>query len=621
MILAFISAGVVLFNHQQWKRLSTERDYIIGAIDPSIMLIQQIVLEVERTHTYLGSPDFNSEDFRATAWNDVILPLKDSAESYSKIWGEQKDFKLAFRWFTDEVDYLMEQQSAIVTNDLDIPAPSDFHEDLRFAFQTLMDRFLAYKNSKASEGELLIRRMNRISWVSFFVAILLAATFGSIIITRILHKIRLLKYHIREIANGQLPEDIPSSRDELNTIIRSLSELVGNLRQITEFAGQVGKGNFESDISVFNGEGSLGASLADMRQSLLNVAEENKKRRWFNEGIAQFSDILRTHNKDLDVLCDHVVRHLVHYLEATQGGIFIVNNTDPDDVTLEMRGLYAYDRKKFLNWTIRPGQGLAGQAYREREKIILKEIPQDYTEVSSGLGDATPSYLAIMPMMSNEEIYGVIEIASFRELEEHEIDFFEKVSENIGAAIASVKINQETTRLLEDSQLSTEQLRAQEEEMRQNAEELEATQEEIHRQMREASEQRDMFVSLIENVDGVIYRSKHDEVWSKVYLSENVEVVTGYHPSVFLEKNKSFGEIIHPDDLARVSQETEMALANKEKWNIEYRMIKRDGSLIWVEEKGKGVYDANDRITFIDGIIIDITERIEREQAERAASV
>ncbi|MEL6538421.1 MAG: hypothetical protein AAFQ98_23570, partial [Bacteroidota bacterium] len=137
MMLAFISAGVVLFNHQQWKKLSSERDYVLSAIDPTIILIQQIILEVERTHTYLGSPNFNSEDFRTTAWNDVILPLKDSVESYSTVWGDQRDFMHAFRWFTDEIDYIKEQQSAIVTNNLDIPPPTEFHEDIRFAFQTL----------------------------------------------------------------------------------------------------------------------------------------------------------------------------------------------------------------------------------------------------------------------------------------------------------------------------------------------------------------------------------------------------------------------------------------------------------------------------------------------------
>lgn len=617
--LAVIAGSTVLFNHLQWMRISKERDYIMEVIDPSLMLINTVTLEVERSHHYMEQNNFTEEALRKSLWDYRVIPQKDSLEGYSQLWDDKKNIR-TFRKFREEIEALQELQSKINAGQESLMAPDEMFESLRFWANILSTDLEALKVDKLADGKRMVNRMNWLLLVSFIVALMGASVLGSIIITSLLNKIRSLKSKVKLLASGQLPEKLEPTRDEMNTIINSMNSLVDHLRHITDFAKDVGDGNFESKLSVFNNEGALGQSLAGMRESLLAVAEDNKRRRWFNEGITQFADLMRKHNKDLDELCDAVIRHLVHYLDSTQGAIFIVNNSDEDDIILEMRGLYAYDRKKFLNYTLKPGQGLAGQAYREQEKIILKEIPQDYTEVTSGLGDATPTFLAIMPMISNEEIYGVIEIAAFHDLQDHEVEFYEKVSENIAAAIATVKINQETKRLLEDSQMSTEQLRAQEEEMRQNAEELEATQEEIHRQMREASEQRDMFVSLIENVDGVIYRSRNDENWTKVYLSDNVEVFTGYHSSQFLLKGKSFAEIIHPDDFNRINKITEECLRIRKKWTIEYRIVKRDSEVIWVEEKGKGVYDEQGRVTFIDGIIMDISERIEKQQSQKATA-
>lgn len=606
-----------MFNHWQWQRLSQEREYIISTVDPSIMIIQQIVTKVERTHAMLGRDDYA----RTLLWDNDIIPLKDSLEDYAKEWHSRESI-LTLNRFSGTIDYLKEQESDIVQNNKEVPNANDFLADLRFAANRLVnDQLLVYKNGKLNDGRILIRRMNWIIVISFLFAVILASALGSRIIISILNKIRRVKHYIKEVSEGKLPPAMNETNDELNSIIKSVNNLVLNLRQITDFAHEVGKGNFESEITVFNNEGSLGESLADMRESLQNVAEDDKKRRWFNEGITEFADLMRHTHNDLDELADAIIRKLVQYLGATQGALFIVNDSDPNDVHLEMRGLYAYERKKYLNKKIQPGQGLAGQAFREKEKIVLKEIPQNYTEVASGLGDATPDFLVIMPLKSNESIFGVIEIASFKALEQHEIDFFEKAAENMAAAIASVKTSQETERLLEESQMATEQLRAQEEEMRQNAEELQATQEEIHRQMREASEQRDMFISLMENVEGVIYRSKYDETWTKLYVSENVEEMTGYMQSAFVEQGKSFGEIIHPEDLTLVNQTTEEALRDKQKWNLEYRMVKRDSSIIWVQEKGKGVYDSDGRVKYIDGIILDITDRVNQEKTKSAASV
>ena len=182
---------------------------------------------------------------------------------------------------------------------------------------------------------------------------------------------------------------------------------------------------------------------------------------------------------------DIVIKHLVGYLKANQGGLFILNENDATNPYLELISCYAYDRKKHLNKIIEIGEGLVGQAYLEKETIYITEIPKEYIHITSGLGGAAPTCILIVPIKNNNSVEGVIEIASFNLLEEHEISFIEKLAENIASALSNLKTNEKTKKLLQESQSQEEQLRSQEEEMRQNMEELSATQEQMVNKERE----------------------------------------------------------------------------------------------------------------------------------------
>ena len=287
-------------------------------------------------------------------------------------------------------------------------------------------------------------------------------------------------------------EKFKMNNDEIGDMTMALENLVDNLEKTAEFSLEIGKANFEAPFKPLSEHDTLGNSLITMRNNLKAAREENIKRKsedeirnWSTQGITRFSDILRKDNDDLQKLSFNIMSNLIDYVNAIQGAIFIINETVQDDIYYELKTAIAYGRDKFMNKKIYQGEGLIGRCVHERLTIYLKEIPEDFVNITSGLGDANPKTLLFVPLMVNEEVYGVIELASFDEFEKYKIELVEKLGENIASTISGVKINERTARLLEQSQQQSEELAAQEEEMRQNMEELQATQEESSRKEQE----------------------------------------------------------------------------------------------------------------------------------------
>lgn len=288
------------------------------------------------------------------------------------------------------------------------------------------------------------------------------------------------------VAQGDLSEpEIKSGKDEIGQMSQAFKQLMASLRKTSDFAKQIGQGNLEADFQALSEKDELGLSLIAMRNSLKSVAEEDKKRKWVTEGLAKFGDILRSNNDNLEQLSDIIISELVKYLKVNQGAMFTLAGNEDEAPYLELTATYAWNRKKYFEKRFPVGQGLVGQVVLEKEHIYITDVPKDFISITSGLGEATPTAILIMPLKINEAVIGVIELASFHQLEEYEIDFVAKIGENIALTLSTVRINQTTRRLLEEARTVTEEKRATEEELLQNQEELQATQEEMNRTIQE----------------------------------------------------------------------------------------------------------------------------------------
>jgi methyl-accepting chemotaxis protein len=314
---------------------------------------------------------------------------------------------------------------------------------------------------------------------------LLSAT---LLVRNITGPINYIKDVVIKLGRGELVEDKKRNfiRDEIGEMAIATDNLVSGLKATTVFAENIGSGKYDSEFTPLSEHDVLGNALLNMRANLAKVADEDKKRNWATEGIAKFGELLRSNNSDVQKLCDEIISNMVKYMKANQGALYLIDDADDsEEKTMSMTSCYAWDKKKFINQKIHKGEGLAGQAWQEMDTIYITDVPQNYIRITSGLGDANPTSILIMPLKVNDQIYGVIELASFLTLAEHEIEFVKKVAESIASTVSTVKINERTQKLLTESQQMTEEMRAQEEEMRQNMEELQATQEGMKRQENE----------------------------------------------------------------------------------------------------------------------------------------
>ncbi|MCK4747034.1 MAG: GAF domain-containing protein, partial [Bacteroidales bacterium] len=224
--------------------------------------------------------------------------------------------------------------------------------------------------------------------------------------------------------------------------------------EIKKFTHALIEGDLSTNVSLTHIEQTLSDTLYELRDTLNRNRETERQRRlderqrnWVSEGLAEFGDILRKHPMEMETMTYSVISGLVRYLDANQGAIFLTVEEE-GELYLEMVSCHAYDRKKFPDKRIAWGDGLIGAAAMEKKGYYTDRIKEGYLTITSGLGKANPRYLLIEPLVWNEQVFGIVEIASFKQLEEHKIQFVSRVSENIATTINNMESNFRTEQLL-----------------------------------------------------------------------------------------------------------------------------------------------------------------------------
>ncbi len=306
------------------------------------------------------------------------------------------------------------------------------------------------------------------------IVIILIVIILSIDILRNTYDTKAILSIIKEISIGKLPKIKELKRNnELGELHQNVQKMIDQLKNISDFATDIGENKFDTNFKPAGKDDVLGNALVKMRENLLKAQKdadlrqlENMQRNWASQGIATFNELIRDNSNNLEELTKAVIEKLVNYTEANIGGLFVVNEDDKNDKYLELKAFYAFDRHKFKQKIIKPGETLVGQCYIENDTIFISDVPENYISIASGLGSDKPKNILIIPLQFNEITYGVVELASFNIFEEYKIDFVEKISETIASAISSAKVNTRTAKLLEESNEKSKRLEQQEIEAR-----------------------------------------------------------------------------------------------------------------------------------------------------------
>ncbi len=434
----------------------------------------------------------------------------------------------------------------------------------------------------------LVKAQNRINLISLLLTIAFVLIFGIYIRKSLIKSLKRPTKLMQNLSKGKLPENIKPTGNEFNELIILANQLVDNLRTASNFALNIGQGKFEDNYQPSTEDDILGNALINMRDQLLKVDQESQKRNWANEGYAKFGDILRKQTDDIQDFGFSIISGLVKYIEGNQGAIYVVqeDSENEQEQVLNRIGTYAYGRHKYVEDIIKPGSGLVGQAFLEQETIHMIDIPDDYIKITSGLGDAPPRSLIIVPMKFNDQIYGVMEIASFNKFQKHEVDFLETIAESIASTISNVRINEQTVKLLSETQEQAEQLRTQEEEMRQNMEELSATHEQVERLKLEEERKNKEMIAKIEDYKNMLMRII-DNVPGKIFLKDHEGRLILLNQAVANAYNTTVDKLLGTTDFDFFSFEIASAYRKTEVEIIETNKPQHIPEEIFKDQEGK----------------------------------
>ncbi|MEH0158492.1 PAS domain S-box protein [Limibacter armeniacum] len=353
---------------------------------------------------------------------------------------------------------------------------------------------------------------------------------------------------------------------------------------------ELGKGTFEMEYSELIAEHKIGKELKKTQRLLSYYEEHEAQNQWRAIGLVQLSEILVNEQyESLDELSFAFVRFLVKYLNVNQGAMFQVKE-DFEGKYLEMIGAFAYDKKKYLQKRLPIDQGLIGQALIEKQYLYLNSLPEGYTEITSGLGEATPKYLLICPVLFNDDVVAVLELASFGDLKKHEIDFVKDAVERLAATVSVYLVNSNTRKLLEDSIKMNKTLKEQEDQMRKNAEELHHTQEELSNKLIELREESNLNKNILKAISKNTAMIEFDMEGNILAANMIYTDLMGYKEEDLIG--------IHEKNLVPVEEVSSPrykmlwdSLKEGTSSSGEYKRLRSDEQMVWLEGSYNPIFD------------------------------
>ncbi|MBV7527987.1 MULTISPECIES: HAMP domain-containing protein [Pseudomonas] len=262
-------------------------------------------------------------------------------------------------------------------------------------------------------------------------------------------------------------------RDLTDNVNGLAANLTNQVRAIADVATAVTKGDLTRYVEVeAKGEvAELKDNVNEMIRNLRETTRQNAEQDWLKSNLAKFNRLLQG-QRDLAAVSKMVLSELAPLINAQHGVFYMMNESPPDPAKLKLLSAYAYKGNINVNDEWRLGEGLVGQCAYEKRRILLTDVPADYVAISSGLGAAAPLNIIVLPILFENKVKAVVEMASFTRYSIIHQTFLDQLAESIGIVLNTIEANMRTEELLKQSQSLAQELQKQQEELRQTNEEL-----------------------------------------------------------------------------------------------------------------------------------------------------
>ncbi len=314
-------------------------------------------------------------------------------------------------------------------------------------------------------------------------------------------------------------------------LTENVNQLAGNLttqvRAIAEVSTAVTQGDLTRTIAVeAQGEvAELKDNINQMISNLRDTTKRNEEQDWLKTNLARISGLMQG-QRELRTVTQVIMSELTPTVSAQHGAFFLAEpNPDGESSTTRLRLIasYGYQQRKSISNTFELGEGLVGQAAVERKSILITQAPADYITITSGLGAAVPASIIVMPILFEEQVLGVIELASLQTYSEIHRTFLEQLMETLGVVLNTIMANMRTEELLQQSQSLTQELQTQSEELQRRQEELKRSNAELEQQAQSLKASEELLQSQQDKLQGA-----NDELQEKAGLLEerNLDIET-----------------------------------------------------------------------------------------------
>ena len=262
-------------------------------------------------------------------------------------------------------------------------------------------------------------------------------------------------------------------RDLTDNVNGLAANLTTQVRAIAEVSTAVTKGDLTRSITV-EAQGEVAALKDNINEMILNLkdtTQKNTEQDWLKTNLARFARMLQG-QRNMKTVAQMVLSELAPLVDAQQG-VFYVNQSDNGQPVMKLLGGYAYNKRKSLANQFHPGEGLVGQCTLERQRILVTNVPKTYVHVSSGLGEAPPNNIVVLPVLFEGEVKAVIELSTFHTFSDTHLAFLDQLTESIGIVLNTIEANTRTEDLLLQSQSLAAELQSQQDELKKTNEQLE----------------------------------------------------------------------------------------------------------------------------------------------------